>query len=369
MKFLQHPSDIISKEHIAIIRKEASSAVALKKLTATQLELIYEQKWLRLFIPKRYQGLEMNLPDALQKLEALAYADGSLGWTVNLGAGANLFSAYIRPQLSQSVFTDPKASIAGSGALSGVATKTDGRYNIEGSWKYGSGSQHATAFTVNCRIQSEAPSTPDFRSFIFFPHEVEVKDTWHSYGLQATSSHDFEIKDVTVAEERIFNLLKPSPYENGPLYRFPFMQFAELTTCLQLTGMSCHFLDEIKGLIAYKKGMQGEAIKDNVKVQDTLAQAAGQLESARAWMYMLAQQAWEACESGSTPPQDVLQQISLAAKHAAQAGRTSAEMLYPLAGMSILNPETELNRCWRDLHTASQHILLSPLGFAESGKV
>ncbi len=366
MRILQHPQEVLDQQIIEKIRSQSEKAVLERKLTQDQLALIYEEEWLRLFIPKTYRGLEMNLPQALQILEALAYADGSLGWTVNLGAGANLFAAYIRPSLSEQIFTDTKACIAGSGALGGSARPEASGYRVRGQWKYGSGSAQATAFTANCKLPAngKASDLPGFHSFVFFPDEVKVKNTWDAYGLQATSSHDFEVTEHWLPEERTFSLLKPSPYEDGPLYRFPFMQFGELTTCLQLTGMALHFLDEVRALLMQKKSMTGENLKDNVKVQDTLAQAEASLESARAWLYVLVHEAWQQCESGHTPSDEVLRKISLAVKHAAQAARESAEKVYPLAGMTVLSPETELNRCWRDLHTASQHVLLSPLGFA-----
>lgn len=366
MHILQHPQEILDQSTIEKIRGQVAKATHDRHLTQEQLKLIYEQQWLRLFIPKRYQGLEMDLPQALQILEALAYADGSLGWTVNLGAGANLFAAYIRPSLSEQVFTNPKACIAGSGAMGGSARPEEEGYRVRGQWKYGSGSAHATVFTANCKLphNGKASDLPNFHSFVFFPDEVDVKNTWDSYGLQATSSHDFEVKEQWLPEERTFSLLKPSPYEDGPLYRFPFMQFGEVTTCLQLTGMALHFQDEVRGLLLQKKGMMGESLKENIKVQDTLAQAEASLESARTWLYVLVQEAWQQCEAGDAPSEEILRKISLAVKHAAQAARESAEKVYPLAGMTVLSPDTDLNRCWRDLHTASQHVLLSPLDFA-----
>lgn len=366
MHRLLHPTEVLDQSSIDKIRSEAPQAVEKKQLTEEQLALIYEHQWLRLFIPRRYKGMEMPLPAALELLEALAYADGSLGWTVNLGAGANLFAAYIRPSLSEQLFTDPKACIAGSGAMGGTARPEGEGYRVHGQWKYGSGSAHATAFTANCKLphNGKASDLPGFHSFVFFPEEVKVKNTWDAYGLQATSSHDFEVKEQWLSEERTFSLLKPSPYEEGPLYRFPFMQFGELTTCLQLTGMALHFLDEVRKLLLSKKSMTGESLKDNLKVQDTLAQAEASLESARAWLYMLVHEAWQQCEAGNTPSGEVLRRISLSVKHAAQAARVSAESVYPLAGMTVLRSDSVLNRCWRDLHTASQHVLLSPLDFA-----
>lgn len=366
MHTLQHPRNILDEGTFKYIREEAPLAVDNRQLTQNQLRLIYDQQWLRLFIPKRYQGLETDLPEALQILEALAYADGSLGWTVNLGAGANLFAAYIRPSVSEQLFSNPKACVAGSGALGGTARPESSGYSVRGHWKYGSGSAHATAFTANCQLTAPQNDNdpPSFHSFVFLPEEVNVLDTWHSYGLQATSSHDFEVERQWLPEERVFSLLKPSPYEDGPLYKFPFMQFGETTTCLQLTGMAVHFLDEARKVLIIKKSMKGEPLKDHSKVKDTFAQAEASIEAARAWLYVLIEEAWGQCQAGMSPSQEVLNKLSLATKHAAQAARESAERLYPLTGMTVLEPSTDLNRCWRDLHTASQHVLLSPLAFA-----
>jgi alkylation response protein AidB-like acyl-CoA dehydrogenase len=250
--------------------------------------------------------------------------------------------------------------------MGGNARPEGDGYRVHGQWKYGSGSAHATVFTANCRLphHGKASDLPAFHSFVFFPDEVTIKNTWDAYGLQATTSHDFEVEERWLPEERAFSLLKPSPYEEGPLYRFPFMQFGEVTTCLQLTGMAAHFLDAAKELLLTRKSMAGDSLKDNLKVQDTLAQAEASLESARAWLYILVHEAWQECKAGDTPSGEVLRKISLSVKHAAQAARQAAESVYPLCGMTVLAPDTELNRCWRDLHTASQHVLLSPLGFA-----
>lgn len=362
MIYTQHPTEYISAKDIQIIRNDAASANRQGYLTRQQLRVIYQRDWYRIFVPKSLGGLEIPLPEALMLLEATAYADGSFGWVLNLGAGANLFAAYMHPSLSRALFQYPEVCIAGSGAVSGSAQQQQGGWLINGRWKYASGSSHATAFTANCTLQTTRENLPEFLSFVFLPEEVGVIKSWSSYGLQATASHDFSVQDVLVSENRTFNLLKPSPYETAPLYRFPFAPFAEITTALQTTGIALHFMEEMHELLFRKKGVYGK-LKEHPKAQDTMAQTEATLSSARAWLYILTDKAWECCEKEITLTEDLLRKISLAAKHAAQSALESAAMLYPLAGMSILQPHTPLNRAWCDLHTASQHMLLSPLGF------
>ncbi len=371
MNFLHHPNEVLDKALTETIRSCGSQAEDKGYLTREQLQIIYEHDWFRMFVPASLGGQELPLLEALKLLEAAAYAEGSFGWTLNLGAGANLFAAYIDPAVSRTVFHSPRVCIAGSGALGGTAEDKGDFFWVSGQWKYASGSSHATVFTANCVISPSTgeTGTPSFRSFLFFPDEVTVKDTWRSYGLKASASHDFEVHPVKVPKERVFNLLEPSPYEQDTLYRFPFMPFAELTTALQLTGMAWHFIEEINLLLQQKKDSQDTLLKEHVKVKDTLAQAEASLESARAWLYMLAAEAWQACEDGSLPAENLQRKISLAARQAAKAASESASALYPLAGMSILAPDKSLNRIWRDLHTATQHILVSPMGFAAQSKL
>ncbi len=367
MSYTRHPTDYINAANIQLIRGEARAANEQGYLTKKQLALIYQHDWYRMFVPASLGGLEMSLPEALRLLEAAAYADGSFGWVLNLGAGANLFSAYIHPSLSATLFGNPQVCLAGSGAVAGEAKPQDDGWLVSGQWKYASGSSHATAFTANCKIEP-AHEGASVLSFVLLPDEVEVVRSWNSYGLQATASHDFQVKDKVVPKNRTFNLLEPSPYQHGSLYRFPFMPFAEITTALQATGMAVHFMEEMQTLLLHKKGAYG-MMKDQPKAHDTLAQAEAKLSSARAWLYLLADEAWASCEKAKALSEEQVRKISLAAKHAAMSARESAEMLYPLAGMTILEPQTPLNRAWCDLHTASQHMLLSPLGFLQQSQL
>ena len=365
MNKLPHAGAALENKMIEAIRAEASEAEQNKQLTQQQLELVYQQQWFNMFVPKRYGGLEMALIPALQLLEALAYADGSLGWTVNLNAGANLFAGYMKPELAQEIFDNPKACIAGSGAMGGTARPEDNGYRVEGHWKYASGSTHATAFTANCRITPASNNEEgNYHSFVFLPQEVEVQEAWHAYGLQATASHSFEVAERWLGEERSFSLTGPSLYEKGPLYHFPFVPFGELTISLQLTGIATHLIEEAHSLLVRKKNVGRTGNNTGSTLEDTMARSEATLEAARAWLYLTASEAWQASEGGSQPSKEILRKVSLSARHAAGSAITTASDIYTLVGMKAVNPKSTINRCWRDLHTASQHTLVSPLGIA-----
>src|SRR5690606_3694640 len=88
---------------IRTLRGYTAHAEKNGQLTADQLDTIYENKWFKLFVPREFDGLELSLPEGVRLEEELAYTDGSLGWTVTLCAGANLFSGYIDPTLARRI--------------------------------------------------------------------------------------------------------------------------------------------------------------------------------------------------------------------------------------------------------------------------
>ena len=54
-----------------------------------------------------------------------------------------------------------------------------------------------------------------------------------------------------------------------------------------------------------------------------------------------------------------------AVRLAAQA----VDLLHDAAGMSAVATDSVLDRCWRDVHTMTQHIILSPARFEIAGRV
>src|SRR5688500_8592054 len=133
---LQHPSQLLSKKQIDIIRFDSLKAEQQGALTTEQLQLMYDENWFGIMVPAYVGGLERSLPDLMRLLEAAAWADGSFGWVLNLGSGANMFAAYLRTDIAKQVFTRSDIFIAGSGALTGKAEKVDGGYKISGTWRY-----------------------------------------------------------------------------------------------------------------------------------------------------------------------------------------------------------------------------------------
>src|SRR5260221_10375656 len=151
MILLPHPSAFLSVEVADTLAPKAAEAELNGDLSPDQLKLIYEQQWFRMLLPEVHSlsspsSLPLSLPQLVRLEEGLAFADGSVGWTVTLCSGAGWFAGFFPEGRFDWLFADPRLCIAGSGSPAGEAHITGSGYRVSGRWPFASGILHATAF-------------------------------------------------------------------------------------------------------------------------------------------------------------------------------------------------------------------------------
>ncbi|TZF82041.1 acyl-CoA dehydrogenase [Pedobacter sp. BS3] len=360
-----HPSSFLNTEWTAIIRQYAAQAEQRGSLHSKQLELIYRQQWFKLFVPNVYGGLQFNLPDAIKLEEGMSWADGSFGWTVTLCCGAGWFGGFLSPDIAEKIFADRDVCLGGSGAPTGTANITSTGYEINGQWKYATGAPHTTWFTANCVITEEntpvlnADGSPLILSFIFKKDEVELVPAWSSIGMVATGSHSFAIKKLHVPTSRCFKIDAENTVIDNPVHRYPFLQLAETTLAANISGMAIHFMDLCEQF--FEQRMHSKKLTDKQKqlLNGKLRQVKDHISELRVSFYQYIERSWQFCNKNESIPQQILQATSVSSRALARYAITCTDELYPFCGLIAANPASEINRVWRDIHTASQHSLLT----------
>lgn len=347
MNPVKHPSHYISSDPSSALRAGAAEAERKGALQPDQLDIIYRLQWFNLFVPKSHGGLGLRLPEALRLEEALAWTDGSLGWTVTLCSGAAWFIGFLEPAAVREIFTHPKACLAGSGQATGVAEVQEGGYKVSGQWSWATGAPHATVFTANCVLQKEgAPlldvdGQPLVQAFWFRRDEVEVQPMWYTMGMIATASYSFEVRDLLVSPERCFTLDPQKAGLPDPVFQYPFLPFAETTLAVNFSGMATRFMDLCRP-------------------SNALDDARARLGEERSSFFRTVDDSWEELLAGKSLSANTTTSVGRASRQLAALSLRLVDDLYPLCGLTAADTRTEINRVWRDLHTASQHALLRP---------
>ncbi len=194
----------ILSEDVRLIREQAAASDLADALTPALQALVHERGWLRMLAPASAGGAELALPEVVRLEEAIAAADGSMGWLVTLCAGAGWFAGFLPPALAREIIGTPNLCVAGSGARTGFADVDANGYRLSGSWDFATGAPLATHFTMNAVIREngapliDGSGAPRIRAFIIPASLVQVHDSWRSVGLRATASHGFSVDDVWV---------------------------------------------------------------------------------------------------------------------------------------------------------------------------
>jgi alkylation response protein AidB-like acyl-CoA dehydrogenase len=357
-----HPSTFLPTTILAAIRSYAAEAEQKKQLHEVQLKLIHNERWFKMFVPSSYGGLGFSLPKVLKTEEALAWADGSTAWVVTLCSGAGWFIGFLPQEISNVVFFNDEVCLAGSGAPSGTADVRNDGYIINGVWKYASGALHATVFTANCLISKDGipvldnKGKPQVKAFVFFPDEVVVQSNWSSMGMIATGSHGFAITDRFVPSKRAFHIDSRHATLSDPIYQYPFMQLAEATLAANLSGMAQQFVDLCRTIFAGRMVHDQTPEKDLLKL---LEESHGILQECRTEFYQAVEESWSICKTGHKISAPVLRKVSDTSYKLYLSSLSQVNALYRYAGLLAANPQMEINRVWRNIHTASQHALFS----------
>lgn len=357
-----------SSDEINIIKSESPKAEKLGKWTPALHHLAEEKRLYHLLVPKRYGGQQLALPDYLPWLECASWLDGSFGWNLTLASGAGVFAAYMNSDLAEDLFSGNKIFISGSGFPGGTAQKQDeDSYLVNGKWKYASGIRNADLVTASCYIEENGQKVfkggkAVIKAIACNPEEVDIIGNWNAFGLKATNTLDFEINNKRIPKRRVFKIDADSSKVDDPLYQFPFLSFAKCTLATSLLGMAERFTHEaITLLLARHQVNEIDNLPD--KPKQIVEQASNQIMVSHNNLLVTVTDCWNSLDDRKNYSElndHIEDTISNTVNESYQKILDGVQLIYPFLGMQGANYNSVLNRCWRDINTASQHMLLSP---------
>jgi alkylation response protein AidB-like acyl-CoA dehydrogenase len=209
---------------------------------------------------------------------------------------------------------------------------------------------------------TDASGAPRVRAFIVPASHVAIHENWRTIGLRATASHGFSLDQARVGAQHAFDITPAGATASGALYRFPFMSLAYVTLAANVAGMAASFIGMAQAVISQRQHhLIARPLPELPQVRDTLRDAAGGFDAARALFYRLLDRMWDAVCSGVAVDAADTHALHAASLGLVDAGRRAVDALYPLCGLRAADEASDIGRVWRDLHTATQHALLLPL--------
>jgi indole-3-acetate monooxygenase len=360
----------------AFARDRAAEGERERRLAADLVEALIEAGFFRLCVPASVGGGEAAVAVTVEVCEELARGDAAAGWCIAVMSTAGMLAAYIPEAAAREVYGDERSVVGGVFAPKGRAVADGDTYRVTGRWPFSSGVDHCTWVMGGCIVEEDgAPrmlesGRPDVELALFPKEDVEVIDTWNVSGLRGTGSHDIAVDDFAVPRERAASVITRKPVAAGPLYAFPPFGLLALTIAGTALGIGRAAIEDLVDL-AGGKTPTGSArpLADRPVTQARIAQAEAGLLAARAFLYEAIATAWDTAERADEVSIEQRAALRLAATHATVASAAAVDTAYDLGGGTSIYETSPLQKRFRDVHAATQHMLVGPSTWELTGRL
>jgi alkylation response protein AidB-like acyl-CoA dehydrogenase len=346
------------------VRRHADQAEADRRLPPEVVEALVDAGLMRMCVPAAYGGPEADPITIVDAVSAVAEADGSAGWCTMIASTASSMSSLLPAEFAKEIYADPRVVTGGTYAPSGRGERVEGGHVVSGTWQWGSGTGH-------CQWILGGTITDDGFLLMYAPAgEVELVDTWFSSGLRGTGSGDFRFDRVFVPDGRSVQPLAPRPVVDCPLAHFPMFSFLAAGVAAVMLGIARRAIDEVVDLAQGKTPLfSSRSLAQSALAQIDVARAEGALGAGRAFLRDELDRAWQAVLAGDRIDERERARVRIAAGHAAAEAARAVDLAYHLGGGSSVLSTNPLQRCFRDVHTATQHLMVQPRVLETTGKV
>ncbi len=318
-----------------------------------------------MLVPKALGGGERAPADMLAALEELAVGDGSAAWCAMVAATSGLVAAYVEPEFARNAFSPP-AIAGGVYAPMGRAERDGDDYVLSGRWPFTSGSRHATTLMGGAVVDGG----PAVRAMVFPASAATIHETWDVTGLRGTGSHDTEVSGLRVPAGHTAALGVDRPRHDGPLYAFPPFGLLALGIAAVALGIARGAIADLVELATAKRpGGSKRMLAERAPVQADVARAEALVTSGRAFAEHAVGQAWEAAEGDGELGTEERAGLRLAATHATRSAADAVDLMYEAGGGTAIYARSPLQRRFRDVHTATAHMMVSTASLELVGRI
>ena len=357
------------------ISARALEVEAARRLPADLAARLNDTGLPHLSVPAAYGGGGGSAMQIMRAIEEISAADGAVGWCAMIYATTAVVSGLLPADWARKIYSRQNGCLTGgSTPPMGRAVVTDGGVRVTGRWPWGSGAQNCDWITGGTYILEDGKTPllptgePRVHIMYFERSQVSLHDNWDPSGLIGTGSVDFEVTDAFVPEGRwiVFGEAKPAIDET--LYRFPFFGvFAAAVSAVPL-GIARHALACFVELARDKTPTwQRDTLSKHPIAQASFGKAEALYNGARNAIYGAVHEVWDHVAGGGEASLEDRRRLRLAAAFATEACAQAVDILYTAGGGSSIHRANPLQRCFRDIHVATQHRMVSQANYETAG--
>ena len=348
------------------LRERAVRAERDRNIPQEMVDEFIEAGLIHTLQPKRWGGYEHDHEVAFDIAVELGKSTcGSSAWCLNYLADHACMLALFPEEAQHDVWSRNNAAcIATSAAPTGKVAPAAGGYRLDGRWSWCSGLRHSQWIMIGGLVQRPGEDHPDMRLHLVPVAELKQDDTWYCAGLRASGSNTAVLDNVFVPEHRSvsFSVLREgcspgSKVNANPMYRAPFIALHSYALLGPVLGVARGGYAEFVQWTRQRYLTYTQlAIAQHVPVQIRVAEIAAQIDAAE----LLARRAFAMARADyAGMPLATRTLLRRDFTYALRILREALDDLVKISGSSGLMDDNPVQRCWRDAHAISSHVVMN----------
>ncbi|MET8904310.1 acyl-CoA dehydrogenase family protein [Streptomyces sp. NPDC004538] len=341
------------------------------RLTDETAALMRSAGVVRLLQPREFGGYEATPGEFYRTVMALAARNPAAGWVGGVVGIHPWELAFSDPRLQRELWGEngEKADtwISSPYAPNGRARKVDGGFLFSGRWPFGSGSDHCDWAVLGGIVTDDAGNItppPDMRHFVLPRADYDIlEDSWNVVGLAGTGSKDIVVENAFVPDHRTLDahevgegILAERNRPGNPLYAMPFgVMFSSAISAATLgiaEGALAAFLNYTRRRIT----IVGSRAAEDPHQLTGLGEAAADLDASRTHLLATMDRMYEDVLAGRAISIEARAEARRNQVRASRRATDAVDELFRRAGGGSLRLDQPLQRHWRDVHAAMNHL-------------
>ncbi|MFH9671762.1 acyl-CoA dehydrogenase family protein [Streptomyces sp. NPDC017405] len=362
-------------EKLAPVIEENRERAERERVTPRPVfEALRDARIPRMWVSRQFGGEQLSIETGSAVIQALARLDASIAWQMGVQGAIGRLSDYLPESTARTLFQDSDGLVVGGVNPSGHAEAVEGGYVLSGEWAFASGSAHADWLVCAAHVTDggtvrRTAAGPALRMLFIPRSDAAIRDTWYTVGLRGTGSNHYHVDQVYVPEEFTVDgadMHRPPADRPARAYPIGYYDFGPFTSASTALGVAQDAVADFKALAARKTATgASSSLATSHTVQEKLARAQAEVHIAET---LLAHAAAQATAHGTDGGDALTALVRLTAATVAEKAVAAVDSLFTLAGATSVYATSRLERCFRDVHSATKHITLSPMHFETVGQ-
>ncbi|MBB4631996.1 acyl-CoA dehydrogenase family protein [Sphingosinicella soli] len=354
---------------VPLIKAEAETTDKLGTLSPNAVQAFKDAELFWMLVPRDYGGLGCDIVELVETLEEVSYADGSSGWSLMANSLATGQAAvFLQEDAVETMFGDCARPIAaGMPGPGGTADIVDGGYEVQGSFRFGSGCAHANWLISGMLVREGgkqrevAPGQPEVAACYTRRENVEFVGNWEVMGLKGTGSYDYRVPEQFVpfsfALERTVNV----PLRGGDHFKVGAMGLGAAGHAGVALGLMKRALEEIAVIASYKKRpAYPGVVGDSPVFKSDFVSLEAQYIAARLMVLKAFGDAQEYGRNNVALDVEQNQRMRQAATFAHIVASDVVRKCHMWSGSEGLRVPSAMGRCLTDMYVATNHVFVDP---------